>query len=236
MSYENFKLKLDNAVDAFTKDNALLELVVANKFDATMYRDLLSHLHYQTLKAPVSFAIAGANCCRRERWRKAGDYLIEHANEENGHYRWLEDDSRSLGGLNYRPDTDPPPPTTSMYVSFNFYIAQEFPVGRLAIAAFLEGVAARVGPQYIPDLMRSTGLDPTNFSFFTSHTTTDAHHIVEIDGIIRELNMTESDWAWMGFCSTTASALYKNIYNNVAATGSESWCDALQTPMEVSRI
>lgn len=235
MSYEKFKNELDNAIVEFTNDNALLERIVEGNFDSTMYRSLLTHLHYQTLKAPVSFAIAGANCCRREQWRKVGDYLIEHANEENGHYRWLEDDAQALGGLAYQPDRSPPPPATSMYVSFNFYIAQEFPVGRLAIAAFLEGVAARVGPRYMADLMHSTGLDQSHFTFLISHATTDAQHIVEIDQLIRELEMNEDDWAWMSFCASTASMLYRNIYNHVASTVPQQYVPVNQAEAEARR-
>ena len=127
---------------------------------------------------------------------------------------------RHVGGLGYKPDIDPPPATTSTYVAFNHFVADEFPLGRLAIASYLEGVAARIGPMYIPSLIKSVGLNEECFKFFTTHTTTDACHIRELDDILRGLRLSSSDWNWMIYSVTTAARLYKGIYNDVAADAS----------------
>lgn len=218
MNLHDFRQARDASIEKFVNDNALLTSIDEGSVNVQDYRGLLSALHYQTLKSPVSFAIAGARCCRQEYSRAVADYLIHHANDENGHHKWLESDAEHVGGMTYCPDTEFPPTASAVYVAFNFYIAEEFPVGRLAIASVLEGLAARVGPRYLPRLMTATGLEEDCFTFFSSHATTDAKHIVEIDEIITGLELSDSDWRWMTFCATTASELYKSIYNSVSAT------------------
>ena len=95
MNHADFTKCRDESIDGFASNNALVAAVESGRFGVSDYRTLLTHLHYQTLKAPVSFALAGANCCRRERWRVVADYLIHHANDENGHYRWVEQDAEA---------------------------------------------------------------------------------------------------------------------------------------------
>jgi len=212
-NFNEFCTNRDQAIRSFEENNSFLDLIKSSRITQSQYRSLLNHLYYQVLKSSVSFATAGANCLRREKWQEAGEYLIHHANDEKSHYNWIVDDARAFGGLNR--DTSPPVASIS-YVAFNYYVAHEFPPARLAIASFLEGVAAKVGPDYIPLLISCLNKDTEHFSFFTSHVETDEKHIVEIENVVSRLQLRPCDWDWMNLAVQTAADLYKDIYNAAA--------------------
>jgi len=212
-NFSEFCVNRDNAIRSFEINNVFLETIKKSKTTEMQYRSLLRHLYYQVLKSSVSFATAGANCLRREQWQEAGEYLLHHANDEKSHYQWILDDATEFGGID---KASVPPVASVSYVAFNYFVAHECPPARLAIASFLEGVAAKVGPDYIPLLISCLDKNHKHFSFFTSHVETDEKHIVEIEKVVSRLTLSQSDWTWMNLAVQTAADLYKDIYNSAA--------------------
>jgi len=116
-SFKEFCTNRDQAIRSFEENNNFLDLIKSSDVTQSQYRCLLHHLYYQVLKSSVSFATAGANCLRREKWQEAGEYLIHHANDEKSHYNWIVDDASAFGGLNRNSS----PPVASISYHFSFF-------------------------------------------------------------------------------------------------------------------
>ncbi len=208
-TFDHVRDAISAGIESF-KANRAIEAVKRRTYSPQNYTALLLSLYHQTLEAPSSFALAGVNC--RLEHRDASEFLMKHAEEEMLHYRWIEDDLNAVGYAGEPVSAMTPPKESLAYVSFNFYIAHRKPLARIAIAGFLEGAAARLGPVYGPRLIESTKLSSNAFTFLSSHTITDAGHSAEIMDILAKLQCSPDDWRWMARAVQTASHLYKAIY------------------------
>jgi heme oxygenase len=151
-------------------------------------------------------------------WRHeaAKEYLLQHAEEERVHWRWVLNDLAATGYMGSNPRAHPPHASCQAFLGLLYYISEEAPVARLAIAAVLEGIGARHGGTYGRKLLDALQLKPEQASFFLSHGETDKTHTVELRQAIAGCTLTLADWEWMKHAASAAGAFYRAIYDHDA--------------------
>jgi len=206
-----FNVVVEDQIARFTEVRLLKRLDQGNLY-LSHYHVVLTTLFHQTYSSPYTFARAAVNCD----WRHAAakEYLLQHAEEERAHWRWVLDD---LGATDYAgldPRTQPPHTSCQAYIGLNYYIAEEVPVARLAIAAVLEGIGSRFGGMYGKKLLQVLRLKPSQASFFLSHGETDKAHSEELRKIIAQSDFTPQEWTWMNHAALAAGQLYRGMYDH----------------------
>lgn len=204
---------VDDAIETF-RDNALCRKVDEGQFKLEDYHAILHMIFHQTFETSTTFALAGANCSATHQPVK--EYLFHHADEEKGHWKWVLDDLRNTGYQGKDPRELHPRPACQAYIAFNYYTALRMPVGRLAIAAVLEGIGARYGNEYAAEICRQLRLKPEQASFFLRHGETDKEHVKDLWEMIDGCDLKPAEWAWMGHAARTAGAFYKAMYDEAA--------------------
>lgn len=206
-----FDKVVEEQVDRFPTAR-LLKRVDAGAIQAPHYHTLLKTLFHQTYSSPYTFARAAVNCD----WRHAPakEYLLRHAEEERSHWRWVLDDLAATGYQGPDPRSVPPHPCCQAYIGLNYYIAEEMPVARLAIASVLEGIGARYGGTYGARLLRSLNLTPSQATFLVSHGETDKTHSAELRNVIADCTLAAVEWTWMNHAAATAGIFYRAMYDH----------------------
>ena len=178
------------------------------------YHAILSTLFHQTYCSPYTFARAAVNC----EWRHeaAKEYLLQHAEEERTHWRWVLDDLRNTGYTGPSLRNLPPHPSCQAFIGLNYYVAEHVPVARLAIAAVLEGIGAAHGGTYGRKLLHGLKINTSQASFFISHGETDKIHTVELREVIGKLDLSADEWRWMNYAAETAGLFYRGMYDHHA--------------------
>lgn len=190
--------------------NKLCKRVMDGEFTTAEYHKLLVRLFHQVYFSSNTFALAASGIgLDRE---AARDYLIKHAEEEKGHWRWILNDLEKTNYTGPDPRSHHPSEPTQSYISFNFYVAAVAPIARLGIAAMLESLGATFGKQYITKFLESTGLKPNQGVFFFGHGDTDVGHTREIMEVIRSSNLSELEWGWMVHSALTGYKMYRRIF------------------------
>ena len=176
---------------------------------ADYHRALLTIFH-QVYESASTFSLAAAfmESCRCE----AKAYLMQHAEEEKLHWRWIISDLRNTGYDGPDPRTLPPASSAAAYIGYNYYIALKFPLGRLAIAATLESIGANFGGPYSARIMDALKLGADQVVFFRGHGDTDIGHTREIVDVLANAGLTSDEWSSMASIAETAGALYCSMY------------------------
>lgn len=189
---------------------SLVQRVVRREVALPHYHAILTTLFHQTRSSPYTFAEAAIHCS----WAHAPakEYLLQHAEEERIHWRWILDDLSATGYAGPDPRMAFPHPTCEAYIAFNERVARHAPVARLAIASVLEGIGAAFGERYGRQLLHCLGLEGRQASFFLSHGETDRHHSEELRQVIRHCDLQPAEWAWMAHAATVAGQLYRAMY------------------------
>lgn len=208
-----FRDTVGDHVAAF-KAAGLVKRVERDDVSLTHYHAILTTLFHQTRSSPFTFAEAAANCDWRH--EAAKEYLLQHAEEERTHWRWVLNDLRNSGYDGPDPRSLFPHPTCEAYISFNERVAKRMPVARLAIACVLEGIGAAFGEQYGRRLLQSLKLRPDQGSFFLSHGETDKQHIEEVWEVIARCDLRPEEWSWMNHAAAVAGHLYCAMYSHEA--------------------
>ena len=192
----------------------LLKRVEAGQVDMGHYHAILKTLFHQTYSSPYTFARAGVNCSWRHEVAK--EYLIRHAEEERTHWRWVLNDLSATGYTGVSLRNRPPHYSTQAFIGLNYYIAEEFPIGRLAIASVLEGIGAALSGTYAGKMLGAVGLEPFQASFFLSHAQTDVVHTAELSEVLTSLTLTNDEWRWMAHAADSAGRFYRDMYDHAA--------------------
>jgi hypothetical protein len=203
----------DAAIHAFD-DNLFFRRLREGSSSREVFADLVEQFYHQTLQSSSSFALAGARCPISQ--TEAKEYLFAHAEEEKTHWRWTLDDLGALGRDPAAVTRSYPLPATTAYIAFNFHTAETAPVCRLALALVLEGIAAHYGPPIGRLLVEKLGVTRSQMTFVSSHSTTDAHHSVELADLFGRLKLSGEEWAMAAYCAQAAGYLYGQIYDAVA--------------------
>jgi heme oxygenase len=208
-----FQRTVETAIKAFATSR-LLQRANAGQVEMHHYHSILCTLFHQTYSGPYTFARAAVNC----NWRHeaAKEYLLRHAEEERAHWRWILDDLKATGYEGPALRNEPPHYSTQAYVGLNYYIAEQFPVARLATAAVLEGIGAALGGQYGSILLQALKLQRSQASFFLSHAETDLVHTAELSEVIAKSCLTAEEWRWMNHAAGMAGMFYRAMYDHEA--------------------
>lgn len=193
---------------------ALLRRVRDGTVVLTHYHAILTTVFHQTREGPYTFALAAAHCP----WRhtQAKEYLLQHAEEERTHWRWVLDDLAATQHPPIDVTSLAPHPTTQRYLDFLRDISQHTPLARLAAAAVLEGIGAAFGGRYGRQLLTLLGLKPTQATFFTSHGETDQVHIQELWQVLRSCELETSEWLELEAAARLAGGYYRAMYDHEA--------------------
>jgi heme oxygenase-like protein len=192
-----------------------LKNLTAGTVTMVHFHDILTTIFHQTRSSPYTFAKAAANCSWEH--ERIKEYLLQHAEEERAHWRWVLDDLRSTGYAGPDPRTTFPHPTCEAYISFNDRIAERMPIARIAIATVLEGIGAHVGASsYARKLLETLGLAPEQASFFLSHGETDKVHAKQLATVIAAEELSPTEWSWMVHSAHIAGIFYRAMYDHDA--------------------
>lgn len=178
------------------------------------YHAILETVFHQTQAGPYSFAKAAVNCS----WQHghAKEYLLRHAEEERMHWRWVLDDLRNTGYCGASPTTQFPHASCEAFISYQSRIAEQMPVGRLAVAAVLEGIGAAFGSTRTRRLLQLLDIAPTQATFFLSHGETDKTHTLALQEAIAGCKLSVRDWGWMTHSARVAGQFYRAMYDHEA--------------------
>lgn len=192
----------------------LTKRVDAGQVETRHYHAILTTLFHQTYNGPYTFARAGVNC----KWRHevAKEYLIRHAEEERTHWRWVLNDLKATGYTGHNPRDEPPHHSTQAFIGLVYYVAEEVPIARLAVAAVLEGIGATLGGIYGKKLLTALELQKPQASFFLSHAQTDIVHTAELNEVIAASELTSEEWRWMDHTAECAGRFYRGMYDHEA--------------------
>ena len=208
-----FWREVDSQIHAFPTAR-LVRRVDAGNVAMAHYHAILTTLFHQTQSGPYTFAKAAVNCG----WQQptAKEYLLRHAEEERTHWRWVLDDLRNTGYVGACPTTTLPHPSCEAFISYQSRIAELMPVGRLAMAAVLEGIGAAFGSTRGRQLLVVLGIAPKQASFFLSHGETDKVHTQELRDVIESCELSPPEWGWMTHSARIAGQFYRAMYDHEA--------------------
>lgn len=212
-SREEFISAADETVRDF-ENNSLFMRVNSGKLTIDDYHRWLLTIFHQTFHAPATFALAGGHC--DSRLQPIRDYLIEHAEEERAHWKWVLEDLFGTGYTGPDPRSEFPSLETQNYVAFNVYVATKMPVARLATAAVLEGIGGTYAKQYSNKICDLLGINADQVKFAYGHGDTDVGHTEDIYRVLSESELSPYEWAWCKHAALTAGRLYRAMYEEVA--------------------
>lgn len=212
-SPEEFSLCVSNSINLFESGNLVLSKINSGEFDLNSYHLLLTRIFHQVRMSSSSFALAASVLDSNQMLLK--DYLLHHAEEERSHWTWILSDLRGSGFKGRDPREEYPHYKTDAYLSYGVYLALKFPVGRLAMAAVLEGISAKFGSEYGKKCAQNMKLDKAQVQFFLSHGELDVDHTEDIFNVLKEANVTAEGWGRMCAVATNTAMLYKEIYNSI---------------------
>ena len=207
----DFQQTVTTAIDDFPSAR-LLQRADTGQVEMRHYHAILSTLFHQTYSSPYTFARAAVNCSWQHEVAK--EYLLRHAEEERTHWRWVLDDLKATGYTGPDLRNEPPHYSAQAYIGLNYYIAEQVPIARLAIAAVLEGIGAALGGKYGRLLLQTLRLQKAQASFFLSHAETDVVHTAELSEIIAASSLTSEEWRWMNHAAEMAGRFYRGMYDH----------------------
>lgn len=159
---------------------------------AELYPEFLFAIHGVTASSAPAMR-AAAQCCAAlaiddplAAWLQ--DYLLEHAEEEQGHEQWLENDLASFGIAPAEIRERLPYPSVAALVgSQYFWMHRVHPIAYLGYIAVLEAPTVM---DFLEQVSRRTGIPLTSMSGHVLHATLDPGHVAEFDRTLDLLPLT----------------------------------------------
>ncbi len=169
--------------------------------------------HYVRWSMPMLEG-AGKRLRRMGRFPQLAELLLQKADEERGHERWLLADLKNLGWSAERVEAAEQAPAVSAYIGWNLYTAKAgVPTAFLGTAYVLEylsvvraGLAAErlVARDAIPGIRRAV-------TFLRGHAGADEGHVEELASVLRTLEDPAEREAIL-LSATTTRALYPAVF------------------------
>lgn len=207
------KTIVETAVRNFS-ENALLSLLNEQKPKLDHYHQILLSLAPQVYNSSSTFSLAAVRT--PPQFEKIRLYLMAHADEEKTHYTWVINDLKNTGYSGPHPLKKMPTLSCLNYISLNWYVAEQYPLARLGIAAVLESIGASLGKGTFLKVVEVLKLQPNQVTFFHGHGDTDVGHIADIFKVLAESPLSDDDWKQICYFATMAGEIYKSIYEEVA--------------------
>jgi Iron-containing redox enzyme len=208
---QEFEATVTEEIQRF-KEARLIQLLLAGKLQRSHYHEILLTIFPQSYHGPYTMALAAARCPWRH--EEVKEYLLNHAQEEASHWRWIIEDLRSTGYEGTDPRELHAHPSCESYVSFAERVSEQAPYARLAISSVLEGLAAEFGESYGQALLSQLAISPKQAQFFVNHGITDKTHINEIKDVIARCRFTPEEWGWMRHTARVAGSFYRAMYDH----------------------
>lgn len=205
---------IQTAVEEFANENFVLEKLKQKSFKIDDYHQLLLRLFHQVTHSSQTFALAGA--MTDSRFQAAKDYLFHHAEEEKTHWAWIISDLKNTGYKGADPRTLTAHPSANAYLSYGYFLALKFPLGRLVMAAVLESISAVFGTEYGPLCAKQLNFSANQIQFFQSHGVLDQGHSEDLLAILQKADLPPDMLADGIGVAFTTSQLYKAIYNSIS--------------------
>lgn len=121
--------------------------------------------------------------------RRLAPYLREHAEEEDGHDRWLlEDLERCCIARERVLERIPYPSAAALAGAQHFWLRHVHPVAILGYLAVLENPAS---PAFLDQVAERSGLPPASMSAHMRHARLDVAHVAEFDAMLDALPLTQ---------------------------------------------
>ncbi len=211
---EEFSTLVRTLVESFPT-NATCRKLDSGAFGMDDYHFFLNMIFHQTFVGPSTFSLAGGQCDHRR--FELRDYLMEHAEEERSHWRWVIEDLQNTGFAGPDPRSRFPYPACQRFVAFNTYCAVRMPAARLGNAAFLEGVGAAYGKKYAQKICACLDLKPQQVKFVFGHGDTDVGHFDDIVRVLSESTLSSYEWAWLCHAVKVNAGLYREMLDEVSS-------------------
>lgn len=152
------------------------------------YRAFLRDLYHIVWHFCPIMAVAAARC--DDGLKNIRYELYHRIEEEKGHEDWVLEDITAMGGdVNVRAAA-PSAPVQAM-IGYNYYAAERVhPCSVLGMLYVLEVIASVYGGKVAEAIARAIGRETGagGFRFLSSHATMDAHHMAELNVLLKTID------------------------------------------------
>jgi hypothetical protein len=143
------------------------------------------------------------------------DYLLEHAEEEQGHEQWILDDLESLGIPRDQVLARLPYPSAVALVGAQYYwMLHVHPIAYLGYIAVLEQPSSL---DFLEEVSARTGIPLSSMSAHVHHATLDPGHVAEFDRTLDGLTITEREREIITISAITTVAHLQDIFSELLA-------------------
>ena len=178
------------------------------------YVAYLTNVQHYARYSPMIMAAAGSRCSSTH--PELALYLFRHAAEEHGHDDWALQDLDRLGVSPEAAQDARPVPACAAMVGYVQSLANcENPAAVFGWMYILEGVGADLGATAGEKLRNSQNGRDQPIQFVAGHGMADAHHIEEIEEVIKEHIVTEKDRAQVCEAARVVAYLYLTMFRQI---------------------
>ncbi len=211
-TFSSFERTVKSSIDNFILDNKVIGSLEKRTLRIENYHALLISIFHQVFNSSGSFALAGSMCNPSQ--IAAREYLFHHAEEEMTHWQWILEDLKSTGYSGKDPRDLEPKIDTTAYLSYGYYLALKFPIGRLAMALVLEGISGSFGLKYGELVLQQLQLKKEQAKFYLAHGELDQGHQKDIFSILSHSKLNDDETGQLAQVAINTVTLYKRIYNS----------------------
>jgi thiaminase len=169
--------------------------------------------HYVRWSMPMLVG-AGERLKRMGRFPQLAELLLQKADEERGHERWLLADLKNLGWSEARVEAEEQAPAVSAYIGWNLYTAKAgVPTAFLGTAYVLEYLSVTRAGGTVERLIQADTIPNIRkaVTFLRSHGDVDGDHVAELVSVLRTLTDREEQAAVL-LSARTTRVLYPGFF------------------------
>jgi pyrroloquinoline quinone (PQQ) biosynthesis protein C len=174
---------------------------------------LIQTYHYAKWTTPL-MAEAGQRMKRLSLHPQLGDLLLQKANEERGHERWLLADLENLGWSAERVERQMPTPAVTAYVAWNRFTSRcGRPEAFLGTAYVLEYLSVHRASQSVERMLAANTIPNIRkaVTFLRAHGTEDERHVEKLTSLLSPLEDQEEQAAML-LSARTTRVLYVGLF------------------------
>lgn len=181
-----------------------------------IYTRFLVDSYYHVRAAAKVYALAATRVSTKD--EEVRQWLLEHAFEEYGHHRWIEDDLKAMKYDVSRLEVSKPSVPCDCLVAYMYYIAgHENPMGTIGDTYVIEGLSQMFATQLAGNIKGMLGVPDSAVSYLAKHGAADQGHMNEVRDLINTYVRREEDYEAIVQVSKVEFALYGQIVERAAA-------------------
>ncbi|CAM3960232.1 iron-containing redox enzyme family protein [Corallococcus sp. ZKHCc1 1396] len=170
---------------------------------------------YQYVRWSTGFLRDSGERMKREGQHTAlAELLLQKAEEENGHERWLLADLKNLGWSAEQVERAPVCSAVRAYVEWNrFTTLSGTPTAFLGTAYVLEYLSVERAPAAVDRLIADSGIPNIHkaVTFLRGHGNADGDHVAELEAVLGQLTSPEEQAALL-LSARTTRALFPSFF------------------------